>query len=258
MSIKRHLNALLHRTRGGHSFHKVRESIANMEEQEAQEWYRFITNAVEDAKMQAKNQARNRGGFFASAKGISVDEIVNFLDRQYYGKMGGAYRVTYRKSSQKPEWDFIQVEPQRRESYDYLGISWEDWQRSYVQPIVDDITSALNKKFGKGLRVNVTEKGFVDIEGLFNGSLNIIRPSDKKASQQRVAARYLDKISSESLGELEYYPVTTRGRTTYEVIIEWADDKVWRSKEAMAIQKDLDNTLYEALTKFSKKHPNLS
>lgn len=141
MSIKRHLNALLHRTRGGHSFHKVRESIANMEEQEAQEWYRFITNAVEDAKMQAKNQARNRGGFFAS--------------------------------------------------------------------------------------------------------------------QQRVAARYLDKVSSEFLGELEYYPVTTRGRTTYEVIIEWADDKVWRSKEAKAIQKDLDDTLYDALAKFSKKHPSL-
>lgn len=70
MSIKKHLNALLQRTRGGHSFHKVRESIANMEEQEAQEWYRFITNAVDEAKMQAKNKARNRGGFFASQQRV--------------------------------------------------------------------------------------------------------------------------------------------------------------------------------------------
>ena len=191
MSIKRHLNALLHRTRGGHSFHKVRESIANMEEQEAQEWYRFITNAVDEAKMQAKNQARGRGNFFAGSKPITIEDIVYFLRQQYYGKMGPAYRVTFRKSRQKPEWDFIQVEPQQRESYDYLGISFRDWQRDYVQPIIDNITSALDKKFGKGLGVSVTEKGFVDIMGL--DKLNVIRPSDKKASPKRVAARHLDK-----------------------------------------------------------------
>lgn len=71
MSIKRHLNALLHRTRGGHSFHKVRASIENMDEQEAQEWYRFITNAVDEAKMQTKSRARNQGGFFASQERVA-------------------------------------------------------------------------------------------------------------------------------------------------------------------------------------------
>tara|TARA_B100000925_G_C21977390_1_gene460704 strand:+ start:1313 stop:1552 length:240 start_codon:yes stop_codon:yes gene_type:complete len=71
MSIKRHLNALLHRTRGGHSFHKVQESIKNMDEQEADQWYRFITNAVDEAKMQTKSRARNRGGFFASQERVA-------------------------------------------------------------------------------------------------------------------------------------------------------------------------------------------
>ena len=189
MSIKRHLNALLHRTRGGLSFHKVRESIANMEEQEAQEWYRFITNAVEDAKMQAKNQARGRGNFFAGSKSITVDDIIYFLEGQYYGKMGSAYRVTFRKSKRNPEYDSIVVEPYYRESNE--DMDWDYWLTEYVKPIRKSIQPALDKKFGKGLRVSVTESGYVSIMGL--DELNVIKPTDKKASPKRVAARHLDK-----------------------------------------------------------------
>lgn len=122
-------------------------------------------------------------------KPVTIEDIIYFLDRQYYGKMGRAYRVTFRKSSQKPEWDFIQVEPQQRESYDYLGISWKDWQRSYVKPIIDDITSALDKKFGKGLNVSVTEKGFVEIMGFNNMGIVPSRNANLKNLTKRVADR---------------------------------------------------------------------
>jgi len=74
---------------------------------------------------------------------------------------------------------------------------------------------------------------------------------------QEIKAGLIKTSASELLGELEYYPVTKRGRTTYEVIIDWADNKVWRSEEAIAIQRDLDTALHVALKKFRKKHPNL-
>ena len=66
-----------------------------------------------------------------------------------------------------------------------------------------------------------------------------------------------NKTAARLMGHLEYYPVTTRGRTTYEVIIEWIDHQTWRSEEAKEIKRSLDNTLNDALTKFLKKQPNL-
>ena len=63
----------------------------------------------------------------------------------------------------------------------------------------------------------------------------------------------------EQLGELEYYPVTTRGRTTYEVIIEWDDSIDGRGNvTAREMTRDLDNALGDALNKFLNKNPNLN
>ena len=62
--MKRHLLALLHRTRGGHMFHEVQKRINGLQEsptmsdQEMQQWYRFIQNAIEEAKMSGRNNPR--------------------------------------------------------------------------------------------------------------------------------------------------------------------------------------------------------
>lgn len=67
--MKRHLLALLNRTRGGHMFHEVQKRIngtqdsAEMNAQEMEQWYRFVTNAVEDAKMSAQNNPRGFGRY---------------------------------------------------------------------------------------------------------------------------------------------------------------------------------------------------
>ena len=62
--MKRHLLALLHRTRGGHMFHEVRKRIEGtqdshaMSDQEMEQWYRFIQNAIDEAKMSGRNNPR--------------------------------------------------------------------------------------------------------------------------------------------------------------------------------------------------------
>lgn len=62
--LQRNLLALLHRTRGGHSFNEVKKRIngtqesAIMSDREVEEWYRFVENAVADAKMSARNNPR--------------------------------------------------------------------------------------------------------------------------------------------------------------------------------------------------------
>ena len=59
--MKRHLLALLHRTRGGHMFHGGSETnqwvtrIPTMSDQEMEQWYRSVQNAVEEAKMSGRN-----------------------------------------------------------------------------------------------------------------------------------------------------------------------------------------------------------
>lgn len=77
--MKRHLLALLNRTRGGHMFHEVQKRIngtqdsAEMSAQEMEQWYRFVTNAVEDAKMSAQNNPR--GFRYASASKVADRHI---------------------------------------------------------------------------------------------------------------------------------------------------------------------------------------
>jgi len=67
--MKRHLLALLNRTRGGHMFHEVQKRIngtqesAVMSDQEMEQWFRFVQNAVEDAKMSARNNPRGFGRY---------------------------------------------------------------------------------------------------------------------------------------------------------------------------------------------------
>ena len=62
--MKRHLLALLNRTRGGHMFHEVQKRINGLQEdpkmsdQEMEQWYRFVQNAVEEAKMSGRNNPR--------------------------------------------------------------------------------------------------------------------------------------------------------------------------------------------------------
>ena len=77
--LQRHLLALLNRTRGGHMFHEVQKRINGLQEspimsdQEVEEWYRFIQNAVEDAKMSARNNPR--GFRYASASKVAVRHL---------------------------------------------------------------------------------------------------------------------------------------------------------------------------------------
>ena len=64
--MKRHLRALILRTRGGHSFHLVLARLDDMSEEEVRQWYRLIKNIEQDAKTTSKNHmqtmvARYRG-----------------------------------------------------------------------------------------------------------------------------------------------------------------------------------------------------
>jgi len=206
MSIKRHLNALLHRTRGGHSFHKVRASIENMDEQEAQEWYRFITNAVDEAKMQAKSRARNQGGFFASQskKDINIEDLIAFLKRGYYGPAGKAWKVREGGNWGSGLIEWVTIDPEYRERLDHYGNDgdgWdqESWWKNYADPTQNAAQKQLDKEFGKDfLRASIGEKG--DIYVHWNDKkVNMIIPSKKSANtiQERVASRYLNKKTAE-------------------------------------------------------------
>ena len=72
--LQRHLLALLQRTRGGHMFHEVQKRIngsqesAVMSDHEVEQWWRFIQNAIEDAKMSAN---RGGGGYPRFAKRVA-------------------------------------------------------------------------------------------------------------------------------------------------------------------------------------------
>lgn len=48
--MKRHLQALIARTRGGHAFPLVTKQIETMTEAEAEQWYRLLTNLKEDSE----------------------------------------------------------------------------------------------------------------------------------------------------------------------------------------------------------------
>jgi len=197
---QKHLNALLHRTRGGHSFHKVRKSIEQMDDQEAHEWYRFITNAVDEAKMQAKNQARNRGNFFASQlKDIDIEEVLSFLKGAKYGPAGKADRVYVDGNWGSGLIEWVTVDPQRRQRLDHYGNNgdgWEEdsWSDDYARPTQDTIQKQLDRKFGRGLfQAGVETKGFILVR--FNPKkVNLIVPPHiKRASTKRVADLYLAK-----------------------------------------------------------------
>ena len=79
--MKRHLLALLHRTRGGHMFHEVQKRINGLQEdpkmsdQEMEQWYRFVQNAVEEAKMSGRNNPRGYPRFASS--GRVADRFLN-------------------------------------------------------------------------------------------------------------------------------------------------------------------------------------
>lgn len=48
--MKRHLRALILRTRGGHAFPLVLARIEEMSEAEAEQWYRLLSNLKDDAE----------------------------------------------------------------------------------------------------------------------------------------------------------------------------------------------------------------
>lgn len=48
--FKRHLESLVLRTRGGHVANKVLARINEMDEAEAEQWFRLFQNVAEDAK----------------------------------------------------------------------------------------------------------------------------------------------------------------------------------------------------------------
>jgi len=48
--MKRHLEARVHRTRGGHAANLVLARIEEMSEAEAEQWFRLFQNVEEDAK----------------------------------------------------------------------------------------------------------------------------------------------------------------------------------------------------------------
>lgn len=86
--LQRHLLALLQRTRGGHMFYEVQKRIngtqesAVMNDREVEQWYRFVTNAVEDAQMnnprgypRFARMTPNLGQLFdALSKGLKFDD----------------------------------------------------------------------------------------------------------------------------------------------------------------------------------------
>ena len=65
--MKRHLRALILRTRGGHAFPLVLGRIEEMSEEEAGQWYRLLQNLKDDAESdgarQGARQPWRHGGF---------------------------------------------------------------------------------------------------------------------------------------------------------------------------------------------------
>ena len=85
---------------------------------------------------------------------------------------------------------------------------------------------------------------------------SVSRGKWRKRAVQRVALRYLEsKKASQHLGELWYQNMgTKRGRTTFEVIIEWEDDKYRWDKGTEGIRRSLNYALDNTLLKFLKRH----
>jgi len=65
--MKRHLTALLLRTRGSHAFPLVLSRVETMSEEEAGQWYRLLQNLQSDAEgagaRQGARQPWRHGGF---------------------------------------------------------------------------------------------------------------------------------------------------------------------------------------------------
>lgn len=85
--MKRHLLSLLHRTRGGHMFHEVQKRINGLQEdpkmsdQEMEQWYRFVQNAVEEAKMSGRNNPRGYPRFASSGLTALLDALYKAVAR---------------------------------------------------------------------------------------------------------------------------------------------------------------------------------
>ena len=166
------------------------------------------------------------------------------------------------------------------------GDGMEDWVEdkiSAARQILSDLERFYNKgwasKENSDLQTRKSSEHWGDLWYQNNGTARgrttfevIIEWEDDKYlwdKRTQEVRRNLDKVLADTLtkflkknpnlpnlGELEHYPVTTRGRTTREVIIEWNDGK-GMGNEARKIQRDLDDALGNALSKFLNKQPNL-
>ena len=54
--MKRHLKALLLRQRGAHTFPLVLSRVDEMDEAEAEQWYRLLQNMQDDSERSARNR----------------------------------------------------------------------------------------------------------------------------------------------------------------------------------------------------------
>lgn len=189
--LQRHLLALLHRTRGGHMFHEVQKRIngtqesAVMSDQEVQQWYRFVENAVEDAKMSARNNPR--GFRYASASrvatlhmrasgNLSRPEPVEFitqseLDSEIQSSIDDVFhswgsatveKVSYRDGVAYVRGSFqCEVEAERRMLADILNLRDLGSKMSKWSWRMKDVNSYGGDFAGVRLFVTMTPKGLV-------------------------------------------------------------------------------------------------